>query len=141
MVAAVRGLRTAFDRYDEAVARQLGLTRSDLRALELLELGPVSAGEIARQLQFSSGSVTGLLDRLEEQGFVRREPAPDDRRKVVVVLQGEAYARVEAAYAPCADAIAAVGEGLDPAALEVAERAVRGAAAGIRDATAPLIEP
>ena len=45
-----------------------------------------SPGELASNLDLSSGAMTSRLDRLEDAGLVRRLPDPDDRRGVVVEL-------------------------------------------------------
>lgn len=42
--------------------------------------------EIAAWLHMSPAAITGRLDALERRGFVRRLPAPGDRRKVIVEL-------------------------------------------------------
>jgi DNA-binding MarR family transcriptional regulator len=47
--------------------------------------GPATAGQLATWTGLTTGAITAMLDRLEKAGFVRREPHPDDRRKVVVV--------------------------------------------------------
>ncbi|MEY2472213.1 MAG: hypothetical protein QOK28_1542 [Actinomycetota bacterium] len=69
------------------VARRLGVTRTELDAVEELSqrLG-VTPGELGERLSLTSGSVTALLDRLERLGWANRERHPDDRRKVVVRL-------------------------------------------------------
>lgn len=43
-------------------------------------------GQLAKSAELSSGAMTNRLDRLEEAGFVRRLPDPDDRRSVIVEL-------------------------------------------------------
>jgi len=48
--------------------------------------GPLSAGELAESAQLTSGGMTHRLDRLEEQGLVRRHSTPEDRRRVQVSL-------------------------------------------------------
>ena len=45
-----------------------------------------SAGELARNTDLSSGTMTTRLDGLEQAGLVRRLPDPDDRRGVLVEL-------------------------------------------------------
>jgi DNA-binding MarR family transcriptional regulator len=45
-----------------------------------------SAGELARNTDLSSGTMTTRLDGLEQAGLVRRLPDPDDRRGVLVAL-------------------------------------------------------
>jgi DNA-binding MarR family transcriptional regulator len=86
LAEAVRTLDIAMSRLTGAVAREIGVTVPELLALEHLAgeagLGP---SELARRLQLTSGSVTGLVDRLEAQGRAVRGPHPSDRRRVVVV--------------------------------------------------------
>jgi DNA-binding MarR family transcriptional regulator len=64
----------------------LGVNPTDLGALCLLLLhGPAPAGRLAELTGLTTGAVTGVVDRLEKGGFVRREVDPADRRKVIVV--------------------------------------------------------
>jgi DNA-binding MarR family transcriptional regulator len=71
--------------FHAAVATRLGLHPTDYKALGILErLGAMSAGDIARQSGLATASVTNLIDRLEEKGFVRRVRDGKDRRRVVV---------------------------------------------------------
>jgi DNA-binding MarR family transcriptional regulator len=49
-----------------------------------LKLGGATQGELAEFLGVSQGYVTGLVDQLEEQGLVRRQRDPIDRRIVHV---------------------------------------------------------
>jgi DNA-binding transcriptional ArsR family regulator len=46
----------------------------------------MTAGELARATGLTTASITGVLDRLEQAGFVRRERDAKDRRRVVVHL-------------------------------------------------------
>jgi DNA-binding MarR family transcriptional regulator len=63
-----------------------GVNPTDFGALCLLLLhGPAPAGRLAELTGLTSGAVTGVVDRLEEGGYVRREVDPADRRKVIVV--------------------------------------------------------
>ena len=48
-----------------------------------------SPGELAEELELSSGAMTNRIDRLERAGLVRRRPDPDDRRGVKVELTDE----------------------------------------------------
>ena len=69
----------------QAVSERFGLTSSDLECLDLALLsGGATAGEFAKATGLTTGAITGVIDRLERAGYVRREKDPADRRKVVV---------------------------------------------------------
>ena len=85
----------------EAVSSSLGINPTDLRCLELLGEHPgVTPSRLAELAALTSGAVTGVLDRLEAAGFVRREADPDDRRRIIVRPLPERMADVAAAYKP-----------------------------------------
>ena len=99
--------------HNHAVADFAGLHPTDQECIDLLDwTGPLSAGEIGAHLGLSSGAVTGLVDRLEAGGWVRRERDPDDRRRVFVHLSGERTAELWPLYQPLAEAINAYRDGL-----------------------------
>ncbi len=80
------------DRWIAQLCRRVGASRSDYDALEALDAhGPLTPGELGAVLTLTSGSVTALVGRLEGLGWARREPHPDDRRKVVVSLTEKAW--------------------------------------------------
>jgi DNA-binding MarR family transcriptional regulator len=82
---AIRASQNASEAFDEYVAAQLGLNRTDLRALDILDQrGPISAGELAEAMHLSSGAITTLLDRLERAGYALRRRDTGDRRRVLV---------------------------------------------------------
>ena len=69
----------------EAVGRKAGLTGTDHKYLGfLIQKGQMTAGELSRMTGLTTGSVTGLIDRLEEKKFVNRRYIQDDRRKVII---------------------------------------------------------
>jgi DNA-binding MarR family transcriptional regulator len=71
--------------FSHEVAEKVRLGPSDSQFLTLLQVhGPLSPGRLAELSGLSTGTVTGVLDRLERAGYVRRDRAPDDRRKVIV---------------------------------------------------------
>jgi DNA-binding MarR family transcriptional regulator len=71
--------------YHAAVASKLGLHPTDYKMLSILHrMGPLSAGEVARHSGLATASVTNLIDRLEEKGFVERVADRGDRRRVLV---------------------------------------------------------
>ena len=86
--------------HSNEVARRVGLGPSDAQFLGLLRLeGPLTPGRLAELTGLTTGSVTGVLDRLERGGFVRRERDAADRRKVLVTPVPEAAARLAEHYA------------------------------------------
>jgi DNA-binding transcriptional ArsR family regulator len=71
----------------QAAADRIGLNATDLNCLNILSFsGEMTAGELAKQTGLSTASITGVADRLEEAGYVRRERDPKDRRRVVIRL-------------------------------------------------------
>lgn len=42
--------------------------------------------ELSRHLMVTGGSITGLTDQLEQEGYVQRAPSPDDRRATLLRL-------------------------------------------------------
>lgn len=72
--------------YNHAVAHREGLGASDQQFLTLLQMhGPMTAGQLAQMTGLTTGTTTGVIDRLERAGFAHRTRDEDDRRKVIVV--------------------------------------------------------
>src|SRR5262245_20534283 len=65
------------------------LPRFDLMAQ--LDRAPkgMTLGELSQRMMVSNGNVTGLVDRLVEQGLIDRRPSPKDRRSQIVTLTAE----------------------------------------------------
>ncbi|MEO0986246.1 MAG: MarR family transcriptional regulator [Cyanobacteria bacterium J06639_14] len=102
---AGRRIHAAIDAIDYAIAEHLGVHRNDLRALNLLEEGPLSPRIIADRIGLTSGSVTALIDRLEKAGFVERRPSKTDRRSIEVGITPHRYAEIGMLYRQCADGL------------------------------------
>lgn len=87
----------------EALAERLGLNPTDLRCLELIRLeAEVTPGRLAELTGLTTGAVTGVLDRLEKAGIVRRDADPEDRRRVMVRLVPGQAAELAAVLEPLA---------------------------------------
>ena len=77
--------------FNHAVSAKVGLGASDSQFMTLLQTyGPLTPRQLAEYTGLTSGTITGVIDRLESHGFVTREPDPGDRRKVVVTPSLEA---------------------------------------------------
>jgi DNA-binding MarR family transcriptional regulator len=103
--AACRRLHAAIDGLDQAAADLLGVSRTDLRCLNLLEHGPLSPSRIAAALGITAGSVTALVDRLEAKGLVKRARTPGDRRGVLVSATPLVFRSIGELYRSCAMAL------------------------------------
>lgn len=80
-----RQLSAATVFFHQAVAERLGLSVTDHKCVDLvLREGPQTAGRLADRTGLSTGAVTGVIDRLERAGLVRRAEDPRDRRRVLV---------------------------------------------------------
>ncbi len=78
------GLGASFFR---VAAARIGMTVTDMQVIESLAAsGPMTAGQLADLTGLTTGAITGMLNRLEEAGLVRRERDPDDGRRVIVRL-------------------------------------------------------
>jgi DNA-binding MarR family transcriptional regulator len=76
--------------FNESIAAKVGMSSSEMQSIHLLQLhGPLTPGRLAELTDLSTGTITGVLDRLERLGLIARERHPDDRRKVVVTLEQE----------------------------------------------------
>ncbi len=83
-----------------SVAAVVGLNSTDLECLDVIRAkGVATAGDLATGTGLTTGAITSVIDRLEKAGYVRREPDPSDRRKVLLRLQPKS-ATIEALYAP-----------------------------------------
>src|SRR5687767_9559157 len=72
--------------FHEAVASRLGLSATDSKCLDIALRSPESltAGRLAEATGLTTGAITGVLDRLERGGFIRREKDDSDRRQVFI---------------------------------------------------------
>jgi DNA-binding MarR family transcriptional regulator len=107
---AVRRAGSVMQLLGAASAERIGINVTDLNCLNILALGGrMTAGDLARRTGLTTASITGVLDRLEEAGFVRRERDPDDRRRVIVRLDAARGMRdVAPVFAPVVAAWRAV---------------------------------
>lgn len=55
----------------------------------------LSMGELSRWLMVSNGNVTGVAERLEKEGMIKRVPSPTDRRSQIVTMTRKGRAAFE----------------------------------------------
>lgn len=100
--AAVRRTGAIMNFMAQAAADRIGVNATDLACLNILSFaGQMTAGELARETGLTTASITGVVDRLEQAGFVARQRDATDRRRVVVRLNlDKALAEVAPVFAP-----------------------------------------
>ncbi len=97
--------------FHSVVAERLGLNPSDHKCADLVrEHGPLTAGRLAELTGLTTGAITGVIDRLERAGFVKREPDAHDRRKVLIAVRQESLRRMGPLFSGIAAATAAICE-------------------------------
>src|SRR3954453_19515767 len=105
---------------EHGASRKLGLGATDVRFLPLLAPpGPLTPGRLAALTGLTTGSVTGVIDRLESGGFVGREGDGADPRQVRGVPVPEAAARLASEWHDNLDLLDTVLRRRDRAELEV----------------------
>jgi DNA-binding MarR family transcriptional regulator len=104
--------------------RQVGaratLKDGDLGCLDLIgRLGPLSPSTLARRAGLHPATMTGILDRLEQRGWIDRYRDPDDRRAVLVRGRRDRAAEMFGLYAGMNTAMDRVLDHYDETGLEV----------------------
>jgi DNA-binding MarR family transcriptional regulator len=121
-----RQLSQATVLFHTQIAEHVGLSATDHKCLDLAVQAehPLTAGQIAELSGLSTGAVTGVIDRLERAGFVRRVRDPGDRRKVLVEVSRGSLARYGNAYDGLMSALDSALEGYTEDELKAVERFV-----------------
>ncbi|MCK9462519.1 MAG: MarR family transcriptional regulator [Proteobacteria bacterium] len=87
ILRSLRRIMRAVDLHSRQLARQHNLTGPQLVCLRRLSTQDgITHGELAEAVSLSQATVTGIVDRLEMQGLVRRERSTEDRRAVRILL-------------------------------------------------------
>jgi DNA-binding MarR family transcriptional regulator len=125
----------------EAVFERHGLSIGEFDVLAALRRAgdpPVRApGVLARTLMLSPAGMTNRLDRLEAAGLVRREPDPDSRRSLLVVLTEEGRRVVDAAVTEHVANEAAILSGLTATQRRTLDQALRTLLATVEPEASP----
>jgi DNA-binding MarR family transcriptional regulator len=139
LVNAARDFSTAAVMLHGAIAERLGLSPTDLKALDLLQrIGPLAAGEIATRTGLATASVTSLIDRLEKKRFVRRVRDRKDRRRVVVMLTSHFERTVVPLFSSLERRMRARGRRVGHEWIVLLRDFLSGCAADMREETAAL---
>ena len=87
IVETIIYLYTESRRLTKGIAREVGLTGPQLTVIKLLEsFGDLSLSSLSERIRAQNSTVTGIIDRMEREGLVRRERSTTDRRVVYIRL-------------------------------------------------------
>lgn len=98
VLITLRRIIRAIDMRSRRLMQHSGFTGPQLLVLQALgQHEEITAGELAREVNLSQGTVTSILDRLEKRGLIQRIRSHTDRRKVYVTLTEEGVAQLASA--------------------------------------------
>lgn len=101
ILRSLRRITRAIDLYSRELASGFGLTGPQLVCLRTLAaMEACTPSRLAREVDLSQATITGIVDRLEAQGLVRRQRDKRDRRKVSVHVTDAGRALLERAPSP-----------------------------------------
>ncbi|TYL94007.1 MarR family transcriptional regulator [Bradyrhizobium rifense] len=125
--------------YGQTVANVAGIANSDLECMDILYLeGRVTAGRLAEVTGLTTGAITGVVDRLEKAGLVRRERDETDRRKVFIAVVPEKAMKIGELYVPMQQAMEKVWSAYSDEELRLLLRFATEGYKGVLAATAAL---
>jgi DNA-binding MarR family transcriptional regulator len=96
IVETIIYLYTESRRLTKGMAREVGLTGPQLTVIKLLEtFDNLSLSSLSERIRAQNSTVTGIIDRMEREGLVRRERSTVDRRVIHIRLsdKGQKLAR------------------------------------------------
>src|SRR5713226_2494693 len=82
----MRELSTRTVIFHHFIGERLGLNPTDHKCLDVIIRAetPMTATQLAEETGLSTGTITGVMDRLEKAGYVRRKRDPNDRRLIYI---------------------------------------------------------
>jgi len=87
IMQSLRRIFKAIQQYSEAVLKEFGVTGPQLWALRTIYAeGQLSMGQLSQKMYLHMSTVSGVVDRLEEKGYVERVRGDKDRRVVKISL-------------------------------------------------------
>lgn len=139
LVRALHALIAGSVATHEAVAERLGINATDLRCLGLATTEPgLTPTRLAELAGLTTGAITGVLDRLETAGFVRREADPGDRRRLRVQLVPDRLGELGTLYRPLIERAAELASDRSPAAVDGLASSLDRLASTLQDEAARL---
>jgi len=87
IIFSIRKLMQAGEFYTKELTKKYQVSAPQLNCLlSLYENGPLPPSQIAKHIMVKSSTVTGIVDRLEQKGLVKRFRNSPDRRIITIEL-------------------------------------------------------
>lgn len=142
-MTALRDFGESSERMVERAGREVGLYRTDLRALNILMRRQAaglqtSASDLGRHLNLTKPATTAVVDRLVDSGHASRERSSQDRRRVLIHHSESAVRDGMAAFAEMGGMMRTALAQFSPAQLQTALQVVRAATAALADGDSAL---
>ena len=103
LMMSIRKLTRSSLMLQQAIAEIMNLNATDAECIDFLsEMGPSTAGDLAKTTRLTTGAVTSVIDRLEKAGLVKRKNDPHDRRKVIIHIIPKKHEKAKRLYAAMA---------------------------------------
>jgi MarR family transcriptional regulator, organic hydroperoxide resistance regulator len=119
LMTATRRLTRSSLMLQYAIAEKMNLNPSDAECIDfLMEMGPSTAGDLAKVTRLTTGAITSVIDRLEKAGFVKRQSDPNDRRKVIISFIPKKHEKAKRYYAAMAQDVYGLFSGYSQAKLK-----------------------
>ncbi|UVK97105.1 MarR family winged helix-turn-helix transcriptional regulator [Pseudomonas sp. B21-048] len=120
--------RTALlkDRIIDTHMEPHGITAAQFKVLIIMaQFGVDTPAELCRHLSLDSGSMTRMLDRLEQKGFLARQRSEADRRQVQLVLTEQGQQLTDRLPQIGAEAMNELAEAITPQELKTLEQILK----------------
>lgn len=101
VLVSLRRVIRATDLHSRELIRTTGMTAPQLLLMQTIRArGEAVIGELAQEMNLSQATVTSIVDRLEQRGYLYREKSSQDKRKVHARLTAQGKAAVKDAPVP-----------------------------------------
>src|SRR5882757_7125748 len=136
---SLRELRNQLSLLNRHIGARVDLKDVDLDCMDLIARhGPLSPSALAQRAKLHPATLTGILDRLEGDGWVTRDRVPSDRRAVLVRALRDRNAEMVRLYSGMNASMDQICAGYGDAELEVIADFLRRTTDAGRNATEEL---
>ncbi|HWR07627.1 MarR family transcriptional regulator [Sporomusa sp.] len=111
---------------DRRDIRRYGLNQTEFAVLELLyHKGAHPLQQIGEKILITSGSITYVINKLEQKGLLERKPCEEDRRVIYAALTEEGRSLIDAIFPRHAQTLTQALRGLTPEEMRLAIELVK----------------